>query len=80
MSEDRPDNLRLFPLITDKDIDPDVMLRLADGKLQGVVILGVDKNGDEFFSSSYADGGDVLWLLERARIDLMTMTGTTQGD
>lgn len=41
--------------------------------LDGVVILGYDKEGDIWFSSSYADGGTVLWLLERAKKDLLAV-------
>jgi hypothetical protein len=63
--------LRLFPGITDKDHDPDVMLRLAQGQLDEVVILGFDKHGALFFSSNLADGGSVLWLLEKAKQSLM---------
>lgn len=64
-------NLRLFPGITVKDHDPDVMLRLAQGQLTEVVILGFDKNGELFFSSNVADGGTVLWLMEKAKLMLM---------
>lgn len=63
--------LRLFPGITDKDHDPDVMLRLAQGRLQSVVILGFDKDGQLFFSANEADGGGVLWLLEKAKMMLL---------
>lgn len=66
-------NLRLFPGITTKDHDPDVMLRLAQGQLDEVVIVGFDKNGELFFSSNVADGGSVLWLLEKAKKMLMEL-------
>jgi len=54
--------------ITTLDIDPDRILRNAIGKLEGVVIAGYEKDSDEdeeYFASSYADGGDALWLLKR---------------
>lgn len=53
-----------FPGITQHDIDPDLVLQEAIGKLEGVVITGFDKEGNSYFATSYADGGDTLWLLE----------------
>lgn len=35
------------------------------------MILGYDKDGQEFFSSTYADGGVVLWLMERLKKQLL---------
>jgi hypothetical protein len=59
--------LRLFPGVVTKDHQADVMLQLAAGELDEVVILGWDKRGELFFSSNVADGGTVLWLLEKAK-------------
>lgn len=39
--------------------------------LDSIVILGYTKDGEEYFASSQADGGDVLWLLERAKLALI---------
>ena len=52
----RPNN------ITRLNLDADVVLEAAIGKLTGVVIMGYDKDGERYFASSYADGGEVLWL------------------
>lgn len=41
--------------------------------LQTVVILGYDRDGDEYFASSYADGGNVLWLMRRCEKKLLEM-------
>jgi hypothetical protein len=42
------------------------------GKLEGFVLVGYDTDGEEFFSSTYADGGTALWLLERCKTMLLT--------
>lgn len=60
-----------FPGITRLDLDPDVVLREALEKLEGVVIIGYAKDGAEYFASSYADGETAVWLLERAKFKLM---------
>lgn len=66
-------NVVIFPGITTLDLDPDRVLESALGKLDGVVVVGFDKDGQEYFASSYADGGDVLWLFERAKKKLLEM-------
>jgi hypothetical protein len=57
--------------VTKLDLDPDRILRNTIGELQGVVIMGYKKDGKEYFASSYADGGDVLWLMERLKLKLL---------
>jgi hypothetical protein len=64
-------NVVRFTGITKLDIPADHVIESALGKLEGVVILGYDKDGQEYFASSYADGGDMLWLLERAKKALL---------
>jgi hypothetical protein len=49
------------------DIDPDPVLQAAVGKLKQVVILGYTEDGQEYFASSIADGGTVLWMFERCK-------------
>ena len=60
-----------FTGITKLDLPPDRILDQAKGELDGVVIIGYDKDGNEYFASSYADGGTVLWLMERCKTKLL---------
>lgn len=53
-----------FTGITKLDLDPDRVLEAAKGKLQGVVVVGFDHDGEFYGASSYADGGNAIWLLE----------------
>lgn len=64
---------KVIPLgtITRLDLSPDRVLESKIGELEGVVLLGFDKKGKEVFASSYADGGDVLWLIERLKKKLL---------
>ncbi len=66
---------KIIPLnnITRLDIPIDRVLEAAKGKLEGVVLLGYDKEEQEYFASTYADSGDVLWLLERCKQELLRM-------
>jgi hypothetical protein len=61
-----------FTGITKLDLPPERVLEKAGGKeLEGVVIMGFTKDGEEYFASSYADGGTVLWLIERCKAILL---------
>ena len=64
-----------FNGITKLDIPPEKILEKAkEAGLDGVVILGFDKNGEYYGASSYADGGTVLWLMELTRKKLLEVT------
>ena len=67
-----------FTGITTLDLDPDLILETNKGKLAGVVILGYGQDGEEVFASTYADGGTVLWLLERCKQMLLNVSGEKQ--
>lgn len=70
----RGKNIVRFPGVTRLDIDPDQVLQEALGNVEGVVLIGYDKTGEHYFASSYADGGEVLWLLEACKKKLMENT------
>jgi len=63
-----------FPGVTKLDTEPDQILEQALGRLESVVICGFDKDGNQYFASSVADGADALWHLERAKYALMKIT------
>lgn len=69
------DKIIPFTGVTTLDIPPDRVLEQAKGRMEGVVIMGWDADGKEYFASSYADGGKVLWLMERCKAILL-MSGT----
>jgi len=61
----------ILDMVTRLDLPADRILESAVGKLDKVVIMGYDKDGNEYFASSFADGGDVLWLTERMKKALL---------
>lgn len=66
------DNVSLFPGVTPLDFEPNIILDVAKrAGLASVVIIGYDKDGAEFFSSSVGGGPQILWLLERTKINLL---------
>jgi len=60
-----------FNGVTTLDLDPDIILENTKGKLEGFVIMGWDHEGNEYFASTYADGGTALWLIERLKKQLL---------
>ncbi len=68
------DNVVDLGNVTKLDLPPNRILSKAlDGNLQSVVLMGYDEDGEFYFASSQADGGDVLWLLELAKHQLMAI-------
>lgn len=61
-----------FPGVTTLDTDPSRVLDSASAAgLEHVVVVGVDSDGEFYFASSMADGGDVLWWLAIAKKRLL---------
>ena len=57
--------------VTKLDLPADRILEAAKGSMEGVVIVGFDKDGEVYAASSYADGGTVMWLLEACKNKMM---------
>lgn len=72
---------KVIPLncITKLGIPVDRVLEAAKGELDSVILIGYDKDGGEYFSSTIADGGEVLWLIERAKKLLLDIPGNFEG-
>lgn len=65
--------------VTRLDLPPDRVLEAAIGQLDSVVLTGYDKDGNEYFASSVADGGAALWLLERCKKKLLEQVEELTG-
>ena len=66
------DNVVPLGCVTRLDVPVDRVCDQAKEELDGgVVIMGWGKAGELYFASSIADGGEVLWLLEKAKKALL---------
>ena len=64
-------NVVTLPVITTLDLDAERVLEGAiNSTLQSCIVLGYDADGEFYFSSTMADGGEILWLLEMAKLNL----------
>ena len=64
----------VLPVITTLDIPTERVLQGAlDAELSGCFVVGLTADGDLYFSSSFADGGDVLWWMEKAKLALLAV-------
>lgn len=61
-----------FPGLTTVDISADEALEHLKGKMLRCVIVGEDEDGKFWFGGSFSDKPLILYLLEMARIELMT--------
>lgn len=64
-----------FGGITKLDLPADRILEQNIGELEGVLIMGYNKQGQFIAASSYADGGLVLWLMEQCKHELLKHGG-----
>lgn len=72
-----PNHVIAFSGITRLDLSVERVLEKAR-HLQGVVILGYDQDGDEYFASTYADGGIVMWLLRKCEHNLLAAASSLE--
>ena len=74
MAQAHSETSNVIPLgdITSLDIPADMILENAKGNFpDGVMLIGFDEGGELYFASSIADGGTVLWALEKAKQALL---------
>jgi hypothetical protein len=71
-------NVIEFPnkqIITDQRIPVKNILLGADkANLKETIVIGWDEEGEFYFASSEADGPNCLWLLERAKLELLNIS------
>ncbi len=70
-AEDMTDNVIPIGGITRFNVDPNDIIKSAEGELETAIVIGWDNDGEFYFASSAADGGDILWLLEMAKKRLL---------
>ena len=52
----------------------------VDANLESIVVAGYTAGGEEYFAASIADGGTVLWLIERMKMKLLAVPDEMTGD
>lgn len=58
----------VLDMVTTLDIPPERIIQGAkEAKVKNVMVLGYDENDGFYFASSFSDGGDALWLMEKAK-------------
>lgn len=61
-----------FTGVTRLDLPPNKILQEAiDANLESVFVIGYTSSEELYMSSSKADGGELLWIIERAKHHLM---------
>ncbi len=66
------DNVVEFGRPTYAELDPQLVLEAAaKAKLDTVVVMGYDADGNAYFASSTPEGPQILWLLECLKQQMM---------
>lgn len=70
----------VLPVVTSLDAPAEQALKLALAEnLKDAVIIGYRQDGTEYFRSSIADGGTVMWMMERAKLKLIRLVDSMTG-
>lgn len=69
-----------FSGITIYELDPDIVLDHIKGKLEDFVIAGYDKEGKEYFATTFGHAGNVLWILERMKMRIFMAEEDANND
>lgn len=65
------DNVVVLPVLTTLDIPAERVLQGAIlAGLESVVVVGVDKDGNEYAASSHG-AAEAVWMMERAKLNLL---------
>lgn len=68
-------NVTVLKVVTRLDVPTERVLNAAiEANLQKCFIVGLNADNELYFASSMADGGDVLWYLEKAKYLLMNVS------
>lgn len=64
----------IIPLhcLTTQHIPPDKVLQEAVGKLDDVLVVGRDKDGELYIAASFNEPGSVLLYMELAKTELLS--------
>lgn len=66
------ENVEILDVMTRLDIDANrVLMGAINAGLKEVVIAGEDKDGNRYFASNLASGGQVFWHLEAMKQRLL---------
>lgn len=67
-------------VVTTLDTPPEQVVNAVPASdLEQVVVIGSRKDGSLYFASSTSDGGNVLWLFEVAKHQLMKLADPDEG-
>jgi len=71
-----PGDLVDLPVLTRLDVPVTRVLEgVVEAEVDRVVVIGWDSDGELYFASSFANGPEILWLLELAKKELMEVVG-----
>lgn len=68
-------NIVKFTGITTVDIPPDTVLEGAMGKLESVLVVGWDHEGDLYVASTSSKPSEAAWLMENAKKFRLELVG-----
>lgn len=73
MSEEAPkSNLIVVDFNTQGDVPVERVREAAGDSCEKLLCIGIDKNGDSYYASSFSDGHQMLWMIEQFKAKLLS--------
>lgn len=65
--------IHILDCVTRLDLPADRVIDAIPKDMDDIVVVGFDADGEFYFASNKANGGDILWLIEKAKKVLMDL-------
>lgn len=72
MSEEAKSNVILVDFHTSQPVPVERVREAAEDCCEKLLCLGIDKEGNPYYASSFTDGQEMLWLIERFKQKLLS--------
>ncbi len=71
MAKKKKSNLIEGHFYTKEGVPPPDVRKYAEESCEKLICIGIDKDGNPYFASSFGDGKEMLWLIEKFKHKLM---------
>jgi hypothetical protein len=72
MDNEAKSNIIVGDFWTAGDLPVDIVRANAEEKCEKLLCIGKDKSGKAFYSCSFSDGAEMLWMIEQFKTKLLS--------
>ena len=72
MSQKEESNVIHVDFWTSQDVPVERVRESAESECEKLLCIGIDKNGNPYYATSFSDGQEMLWMIERFKAKLLS--------